>query len=135
MKNKLKSYGNSSSLDGPAKVLSTGSAIPSELLSHFFKAAEVGEIGFTTFISRFTASDKNEPVSIFKPIKQSGIKTGLEKKKDKSAKQTVAVEEDRQAFGELVAGNISLNVALSHPLTKYPLSIATVEGNLRTGSK
>ena len=65
------------------------------------------ESGFQTFISRFTASDKNEPVSIFKPIKQSGIKTGLEKKKNKSAKQTVAVEEDRQAFGELVAGNIS----------------------------
>ena len=35
----------------------------------------------------------------------------------------------------MVAEHISLYTALSYPLTKYLLSIATVEGNLRTGTK
>ena len=53
----------------------------------------------------------------------------------RSKKTSVAIEQDCQAFGELVAEHISLATALSHPLTKYPLIIADTEGNLRTGSK
>ena len=138
LKSKLLSYGTMQSLDGPAKVISTGAEVSTEIVKSFFKAESVGEEGFQDFILRFVASDNNESTNliiIFKPIKSSGIVSGLEKSTKGSKKASTAIEEDRQAFGELIAQHINLSTALSHPLTKYPLSIAEIDGKLRGGSK
>ena len=124
------------SLDGPVKVLPIAAEVSPEVVQSFFKAKYVGEQGFQDFILRFVASDgkSGNQISIFKPLKSFEIVTGLEKKKKGSKNAAAVFEKDRQAFGELVAEHISLNTALSYPLTRYPMSFATVEGSLRTGT-
>ena len=55
------------------------------------------------------------------------------KKNEKgNAKAIQALKEDRQAFGLILSQtNVSIELALKHPLTKYPLSIASTDGLLR----
>ena len=83
LKSKLASYGVTQSLDGPVKVLPTGADVSPEVVQSFFKAKDVGKQRYQDFILRFVASagESGNQISIFKPLKSSGIVTGLEKKK------------------------------------------------------
>ena len=65
----------------------------------------------------------------FDPIKNNNLDTGIERKP--RANKASAVKEDRQAFGIVLSENIDLEEALQYPLTTFPLSFATPEGNSR----
>ena len=67
--------------------------------------------------------------SFYAPITQCKLNTGIKKKK-KTPHATEVIKEDKQAFGLLVGKAISDTEAFSHPLTTYPLSIATADGDL-----
>ena len=65
----------------------------------------------------------------FDTIKKTNLDTGIKRKPQ--ANKTSAIKEDRQAFGIVLNENIDLEEALQYPLTTFPLSLATPEGNLR----
>ena len=65
----------------------------------------------------------------FDPIKKTNLDTGIKRKP--RANKASAIKEDRQAFGIVLSENIDLEEALQYPLTTFPLSLATPEGNLR----
>ena len=65
----------------------------------------------------------------FDRIKKTNLDTGI--KRRPRANKASAIKEDRQAFGIVLSENIDLEEALQYPLTTFPLSLATPEGNLR----
>ena len=60
---------------------------------------------------------------------QLNLDTGIKRKL--RANKISTIKEDRQAFGIVLSENIDLEEALQYPLTKFPLSLATSDGNLR----
>ena len=68
----------------------------------------------------------------FDPIKKTNLDTGIKRKP--RANKASAIKEDRQAFAIVLSENIDLGEALQYPLTTFPLSLATPEGNLRQGN-
>ena len=65
----------------------------------------------------------------FDATRKTNLDTGI-KRKPRTNKAS-AIKEDRQAFGIVLNENIDLEEALQYPLTTFPLSLATPEGNLR----
>jgi len=57
------------------------------------------------------------------------------KKQAKIPAKVSSLKEDRQAFGLLLEKGIDLQQSFQFPLTTFPLSLATPDGNLRQGQK
>ena len=95
------------------------------------RANEVGNSKLKQFIKeRLVVGVK----SFYDPIPKLKLNTGMNNKKKKPRAGEV-LKEDKQAFGLLVGKAISNTEAFSYPLTTYPLSIATPDGDLYQGDK
>eukprot|EP00794_Sanderia_malayensis_P006502 gene6502-7247_t len=130
MVEKLKTYPNPFS--GPARLISSGIELQPVTVEGLLQARSIGEEMHNAFYSDRLISCN---VDFFEPVKKSGIKTGLEKKK-KTGKVLSVLKEDRQALGIIVEKCHNKRDAFSHCLTTYPLAIATTDGKLyQPGSK
>ena len=110
---------------------SDGVEIPVEIVTDMLRVDEVGQVKIEKFIKERLV---DQSISFYTPITQSKLNTGIKKKKQ-TARATEILKEDKQAFGLLVGKSISDTEAFSHPLTTYPLAIATPEGELYQGDK
>eukprot|EP00794_Sanderia_malayensis_P001132 gene1132-488_t len=130
MVEKLKTYPNP--VSGPARLISSGIELQPVTVEGLLQARSIGEEMHNAFYSDRLISCN---VDFFEPVKKSGIKTGLEKKK-KTGKVLSVLKEDRQALGIIVEKCHNKRDAFSHCLTTYPLAIATTDGKLyQPGSK
>ncbi|MAG85790.1 MAG: hypothetical protein CMB97_00015 [Flavobacteriaceae bacterium] len=131
LKKTLKGYGVDPFSCDPPKCFSTGIEIDHLVVTDMLKASETGNEAFLTFVSeRLVAGSK----SFFAPIKRLKLNTGIVAKK-KTIKAISVLKEDCQAFGLIVSKSLSLEEAFRFPITTFPLSIATPEGNLRQSDK
>ena len=73
-------------------------------------------------------------VSFFAQIKNPKLKTGLESKV-REAKVINQLKEDKQAFGLLVAKEISPEEVYSYPLTTLPFALSDPSGKLQQSQK
>lgn len=127
---KLANYGTDP-FKGEARDISTGKEIDGAIFDDISKAADLGNSKFKEFVQ--TRLVRHE-VDFFSPIKKNNLQTGLKKKKPKS-KEVSILKEDRQAFGLLLGKEADLHESFQYPITTYPLSIASADGNLKQGQK
>ena len=114
--------------------MKTGVVIDSTIVQELLASNETGEALLKTFVDERLVSVGEDRVSIFTPIKNPKIKTGLKKDK-KSEKGLNVLKEEKQAFGLLVGKSTTAEEAHSHPLTSIPLALASPEGTLRQSNK
>ena len=126
MKDQLKKYNNDPFGDGPAKQLTTGKIIDAKLIQSLLDAEKIGNSNYLEFAAERIVKGKKK---FFDPIKKSNLDTGIKRKP--WANKASAIKENRQAFRIVLSQNIDLQEALQYPLTTFPLSLATPEGNLR----
>ena len=96
---------------------------------------DIGEKRFKSFVVNrlLVNADPSNDESFYASIKRSNLDTGLKKIK-KQMQITDTIKKDRQAFGSLIIGSISIKDALNYPLTSYPLNISRPDGTLRQTS-
>ena len=73
-------------------------------------------------------------VKFYTPIMKNKLNTGIKKMK-RSRKAEDILNKDCQIFGAIIAKALTLNEAFQYPITSVPLSIATLDGDLRQSEK
>ena len=115
----------------PPVSFATGMEIQPDVVKDMLRANEVGDAK----LNQFTKERLVDRVKgFFVSIPKTYLKTGIVKKQNKPRAAEV-IKEDKQAYGLLVGKAVSKEEAFSHPLTSFPLSIATTEGDLYQGDK
>ena len=114
--------------------IKSGAVIDDTIVHGLLRSNETGEALLKTFIDERLISTGDERGSIFKPVKNPMIKTGLQKPK-KVEKAVNVLKEEKQAFGLLVGKSTTAEEAHSFPLTSVPLALASPEGTLRQSNK
>ena len=126
MKEQLKKYNTDPFGDNPAKQLTTGKIIDAKIIQGLLDAEKIGNSKYLEFVAERLAKGTKK---FFDTIKQTNLDTGIKRKP--RVNKVSAIKEDRQAFGIVLSENIDLEEALQYPLTTFPFSLATPEGNLR----
>ena len=109
--------------------------MPDDLIvKGLLKSDEIGEKHLQDFILKRIKINENSAVSFFAPIKNLKLKTGLEVKARK-AKVTNQLKEYEQAFGLLVAKEISPEDVHGYPLTTHPFALSDPSGKLQQKSE
>ena len=116
---------------GPVTNIVTGKEIDSSVIDGLLSAADKGDVQYTKFVEDRLI---NESKSFFDTITKNKINTGIEKKKTRSKKVDILLEE-KQAFGVMVSKCNSKEEAFSCPMTSLPLSIANPDGFLYSSDK
>ena len=106
--------------------MTTGKIIVAKIIQGLLDAEKIGNSKYLEFVAERLVKGTKK---IFDPIKKTNLDTGIKRKP--RANKASAIKEDRQAFGIVLSENIDLEEALQYPLTKFPLNLATPEGNLR----
>ena len=75
---------------------------------------------FKKFTERRLLQVNDERISIFKPIRNPKLKTGLEQA-TKVLRLISVLKEDRQAFCSMMGKNVSPEESLSHPFANFAI--------------
>ena len=129
--NELSAYKVDPFGEGNARDISTGKEIDQNIIEGLINSGERGNELLKAFIQTRLIGGT---VKFYDPIKKVNLDTGLKKKKNEN-KVLSSVKQDRQAFGRIISNNKDLEIAFSYPITDLPLSIANIDGTLRTGQK
>ena len=123
IKENLKAYANP--FHGAPRNVATWVEVPVSIANGVLSSREKGEEYFKKFIEKRLTSPEKE---FYEPIKRSGIKITIEKKKKP---RTISIlEENRQALGFFVAKYPVKKETFSYPLTSYPLALSASQGTL-----
>ena len=120
--------------DIPAMHMKSGEVIDEKVVGGLLRYIETGESLKKTFIEERLTTTGSECVSIFKPIKNQMIETGLKIFK-MYAKVINVLKKEKYAFGILVGKSTTAVEAHSHSLTSVPFALALPNGDLRQSSK
>ena len=131
LKKKLSAYKADPFGERNARDISTGKEVDHNIIEGLINSGERGNELLKGFIQTRLIDGT---VKFYDPIKKVNLDTGLKKKKNEN-KVLSSVKQDRQAFGMIISNNIDLEIAFSYPITDLPLSIANIDGTLRTGQK
>ena len=131
LKQKLYGYGIDPFSNECPRHMPTGKIIEAAIVSDMLRAPELGMSQYKAFIADRLIKGK---VTFYAPIKKNNLKTGIKKIK-KSRKAEDVLKEDCQAFGTIIAKALTIEEAFHYPITSIPLSIATLEGDLRQSEK
>ena len=131
LKEKLRGYGIDPFSKDPPRALSTGKVIDATIVADIGRAFDLGLSQYKAFI---TDRLVNGTIDFYAPIRKNKLQTGIKKIK-KSRKAEDVLKEDCQAFGTIISKALTLEEAFKYPITSLPLSIATVEGDLRQSDK
>ena len=127
----LKNYGIDPFGKNKPKCFSTGEAIDNDIVSDVISAPKIGNDDYKRFVDeRLLKKSK----SFFATISKNNLKFVKRKIKKKPKEKTV-MQEDRIAFGYIIAKSIDPITAFKYPITTYPLAIADPDGTLRASSK
>ena len=106
--------------------MTTGKIIDAKIIQGLLDAEKIGNSKYLEFVAERLAKGTKK---FFDPVKKTNLDTCIKRKP--RANKASAIKEDRQAFGIVLSENIDLEEALQYPLTTFPLSLATPEGNSR----
>ena len=120
-------------LDGPTKNFKTGAEIELSVMKELLNSSAIGEEMHSELVDKRMRVEENR-VSIFAPIKNPRIRTGMEWTKQIPIAASI-LKEDRQAFMALAGKARSPREAHSYPLTTIPLAVPSPDSDLRQGCK
>ena len=126
LKDQLKKCNTDPFSDGPAKQLTTGKIIDAKIIPCLLDAEKIGNSKYLEFLAERLVKGTKK---FFDPVRKTTLDAGIKRKP--RANKAFAIKEDRQVFGIALSGIIDLEEPLQYPLTIFPLSFATPEGNLR----
>ena len=127
MKQKLCGYDIDPFTNDVPRHLPTGKIIEAAIVSDIIRASELGFSQYKAFINDRLIKGT---VKFYTPIKKNKVNTGIKKMK-RSCKAEDILKEDCQAFGTNIVKALTLDEFFQYPITSVPLSIATLDGDLR----
>ena len=131
LKRKLCGYGIDPFSNDARRHLPTGKIIEGAFFSEIIRAPEMVLPQHKTFMNDRLIKGT---VKSYTPVKKNKLNTGTKKMK-RSRKAEDILKEDCQVFGTIISRALTLGEGFQYPFTSVPLSIATLDGDLRQSEK
>ena len=109
------------------KTTTSGEEVPDDVAQNMLSSADEGNECMKTFVAKRLVK---KDMSVFDKIKKSKLNSGI-KKPSNTPNPVEAMKEYVQRFRILVEKNVTLNEGFKRPVTKFPMSIAESNTDLR----